>query len=93
MSKDILLDDNNDLKIINGDFDYGDSEIQEVGLILQSTQSEWKMTPTLGPNMYRFIKSKASKSEIESTVAIHLAIDNKDFKTLRTKINTVINRG
>ena len=51
------------------------------------------MTPTLGPNMYRFIKSKASKSEIESTVAIHLAIDNKDFKTLRTKINTVINRG
>ena len=93
MSKDILLDDNNDLKIINGDFDYGDSEIQEVGLILQSTQCEWKMTPTLGPNLYRFIKSKASKSEIESTVAIHLAIDNKDFKTLRTKINTVINRG
>ena len=93
MSKDILLDDNNDLKIINGDFDYGDSEIQEVGLIFQSTQGEWKMTPTLGPNMYRFIKSKASKSEIESTVAIHLAIDNKDFKTLRTKINTVINRG
>ena len=93
MSKDILLDDNNDLKILNGDFDYGDSEIQEVGLILQSTQGEWKMTPTLGPNMYRFIKSKASKSEIEATVAIHLAIDNKDFKTLRTKINTVINRG
>ena len=93
MGKDILLDDNNDLKILNGDFDYGDSEMQEVGLILQSTQCEWKMTPILGPNLYRFIKSKASKSEIESTVAIHLAIDNKDFKTLRTKINTVINRG
>ena len=93
MSKDILLDDNNDIKIINSDFDFGESEMQEVGLILQSTQGEWKMTPTLGPNLYRFIKSKASKSEIESTVAIHLAIDNKDFKTLRTKINTVINRG
>lgn len=93
MSKDILLDDNNDLKILNGDFDFGDSEMQEVGQILQSTQGEWKMTPILGPNLYRFIKSKASKSEIESTVAIHLAIDNKDFKTLRTKINTVINRG
>ncbi len=93
MSKDILLDDNNDLKILNGDFDFGDSEIQEVGLILQSTQGEWKMTPTLGPNMYIFIKSKASKSEIEATVAIHLAIDNKDFKLLKNKINTVINRG
>ena len=89
MSKDILLDDNNDLKIINGDFDFGDSEMQEVGLILQSTQCEWKMTPTLGPNLYRFIKSKASKSEIEATVAIHLAIDNKDFKLLKNKINTV----
>ena len=93
MSKDILLDDNNDLKILNGDFDFGDSEMQEVGQILQSTQGEWKMTPILGPNLYRFIKSKTSKSEIEATVAIHLAIDNKDFKTLRTKINTVINRG
>ena len=51
MSKDILLDDNNDLKILNGDFDFGDSEMQEVGLILQSTQGEWKMTPTLGPNI------------------------------------------
>ena len=93
MTKDILLDDNNDIKIINSDFDFGESEMQEVGLILQSTQCEWKMTPTLGPNIYRFIKSKASKSEIESTITIHLAIDNKDFKTLRTKINTVINRG
>ena len=44
MSKDILLDDNNDLKILNGDFDFGDSEMQEVGQILQSTQGEWKMT-------------------------------------------------
>ena len=51
------------------------------------------MTPTLGPNLYRFIKSKASKSEIEATVAIHLAIDNKDFKLLKNKLNTVINRG
>ena len=93
MSKDILLDDNNDIKIINGDFDYGDSEIHEVGQILQSTQGEWKMTPILGPNLYRFIKSKASKSEIEATVAIHLAIDNKDFKLLKNKINTVLNRG
>lgn len=93
MAKDILLDDNNDIKILNGDFDIGESEMQEVGLILQSTQGEWKMTPTLGPNLYRFIKAKANKSDIESTVAIHLGIDNKDFKTLKSKINTVVNHG
>lgn len=93
MDKDILLDDNNDIKIVNGDFDIGDSEMQEVGSILQSTQGEWKMTPTLGPNLYRFIKSKSSKSEIEATVSIHLAIDNKDFKLLKNKIKTIINNG
>ncbi len=90
---DILLNEDNSLKIINGDFDTGESELQEVALILQSTQGEWKSSPILGPNLYRFINGKTSKSEIEREVAIHLAIDNKDFKTLRTKIETIVNRG
>jgi hypothetical protein len=90
MSKDILLDENNDIKIFNGDFDIGESEMQEVALILQSTQGEWKMSPLLGPNLFRFLKSKESKVAIEKQIAIHLAIDNKDFKTLKTKIETQI---
>ena len=91
--KDILIDTENDIKIINGDFDVGESEMQEVGLILQSTQGEWKQSPILGPNLYQYIKSKASKTEIDSQVRIHLAIDNKDFKSLKNKIQTEINRG
>ena len=90
MAKDILLDENNDIKISNGDFDIWDSEMQEVGLILQSTQGEWKAEPILGPNLFRFIKSKSSRLEIEKTIRIHLAIDNKDFNALRTKIETQI---
>lgn len=91
--KDFLLDDNNDLKIINGDFDIGESEMQEVGLILQSTQGEWKEFPLLGPNLFRFIKAKTNKAEIEREVSLHLGMDNKDFKTLKTKIETIVNRG
>jgi hypothetical protein len=90
MSKDILLDENNEIKIFNGDFDTGESEMQEVALILQSTQGEWKMSPLLGPNLFRFLKSKESKVAIEKQIAIHLAIDNKDFKSLKTKIETQI---
>ena len=91
--KDILLDKENGIKILQGDFDVGESEIQEVGLILVSTQGEWKLSPILGPNLYRYIKSKASKTEIDSQVRIHLAIDNKDYKSLKNKIQTEINRG
>ena len=90
---DILLNDDNSLKITNGDFETGESELQEVALILQSVQGEWKSTPILGPNLYRFINGKTNKAEIEREVAIHLAIDNKDFKALKTKIETIVNRG
>lgn len=91
--KDILLTEDNDLKIINGDFDVGESEMQEVGLILQSTQGEWKESPLLGPNLFRFIKAKTNKAEIEREITLHLGMDNKDFKTLKTKIETIVNRG
>lgn len=90
---DILLDDNNDIKILNGDFDIGESEMQEVALILQSAQGEWKESPLLGPNLYKFINSKVTKTEFEREIALHLAIDNKDYKSLKTKIETFINRG
>ena len=91
--KDILLDKDNNIKILNGDFDVGESEMQEVGLILQSTQGEWKANPILGPNLYQYIKTKASKTEIDAQVRIHLASDNKDFKSLKNKIQTEINHG
>ena len=90
MATDILLDENNDLKILNGDFDTGESEMQEVALILQSTQGEWKNEPLLGPNLFKFLKSKESKVAIETEISIHLAIDNKNFKELKTKIETQI---
>ena len=78
--KDILLDENNDIKTLNGDFDTHESEMQEVALILQSVQGEWKQSPLLGPNLYQFIKGKTDK----------VALDEKDFENLKTKIETQI---
>lgn len=91
--KDILLDNQNDVKISNGDFDIGKSEMQEVSLILQSTQGEWKETPILGPNLYQYIKAKTDKIAIERQMRIHLALDNKDYDELKTKIETQMNHG
>lgn len=91
--KDILLDEHNDLKLLNGDFDSGESEMQEVTLILQSVQGEWKEHPIMGPNLYQYIKAKTDKIAIERQMRIHLALDNKDYDELKTKIDTQINNG
>ena len=56
MAKDILLDENDDLKILNGDFDIGESEMQEVGIILRLRQGELKSDPILGANLQHFMK-------------------------------------
>lgn len=45
--KDIILE-NDDLKIINGDFFAGDSQSQSVELLLKSMQGEWKEFPDAG---------------------------------------------
>ena len=88
--KDILLDENNDIKTLNGDFDTHESEMQEVALILQSVQGEWKQSPLLGPNLYQFIKGKTDKVAVEREMRRHLALDEKDFENLKTKIETQI---
>ena len=91
--RDLELNDNNELVIRNGDFSVAESEMQEVALILQSSQGEWKQTPILGPNLYRYLKGKTDKVGLEREMQIHLAIDNKDFKTLKTKIETKLKNG
>ncbi|WP_134345773.1 hypothetical protein [Flavobacterium psychrophilum] len=40
--RDILLDENNDLKIINGDFLIGESTNQNVELLFTTSPGEWK---------------------------------------------------
>lgn len=71
----------------------GESEMQEVALILQSVQGEWKEHPIMGPNLYQYIKAKTDKIAIERQMRIHLALDNKDYDELKTKIDTQINNG
>jgi hypothetical protein len=43
---DILLNNENDLNIINGDFDLGDSTYQNQKLLILASKGEFKETPT-----------------------------------------------
>lgn len=50
--KDLLLTEDYDLQIKNGDFLIGDSQEQSVELILISKQGEWKMNPATGCDIH-----------------------------------------
>lgn len=85
--KDILLNENNEPVIINGDFRTGESELQEVSIILQLRQGELKNDPVLGVNLQHFIKAKENRTSIERTIKIHLQRDGKNYDDVINQIN------
>ena len=84
--KGILLNGDNDLLIQNGSMTIGDSEMQEVAVILGLNQGELKFKPTLGPNLIQLVKANTSRFDIEQRVRVHLAIDRKDYNAVKNKI-------
>lgn len=87
MAKDILLDENNKPIILNGDFRTGESELQEVSLILQLRQGELKSDPILGVNLQHFIKSKENRIIVKSKIKLHLERDGKRYDDVIKYLN------
>lgn len=83
---DILLDENDDLLIVNGDFVIGESFDQEVGIILRMCPGELKEDPVLGPQLIRLINSNTSELEIKQLVKLHLARDGKDYEEIKERL-------
>jgi hypothetical protein len=88
--KGILLDDNNDLKVLNGQLVVGDSVMQEVGIIIQMQTGHLKSAPLLGPNLIQLKKTNLSRFDIDQRLRIHLAMDKKDYKALKRQIELYI---
>ncbi|MDY3352296.1 oxidase [Riemerella anatipestifer] len=73
--KDILLEDDGDLKIANGDFVVGESTQQEITHILTSFRGEWKEHPILGAEIPRLLKARAGITKMRSIVREQLEMD------------------
>lgn len=84
--KDILLDNNDDLLIVNGDFAIGESTDQEVGIILRMNPGELKEDPLLGAGLIRLIHSAAGEADIKRVAKLHLARDGKSYEELQQRI-------
>lgn len=91
MAKDILLDEDGDLLIVNGDFVIGDTLTQEVAILLQLNKGELKEDPVLGTDLLKKLHSNISKAELQQILKIQFARDNKDYNDLKEKIQLRIN--
>ena len=83
MAKDILLDENNDLIFQNGDFAIGESEKQEIKMILQAVKNDYKQTPELGVNLIEYLNNTQDVRHLRQTIKLNLRMDGKDNKRFK----------
>jgi len=63
---DIMLDDNLDLLIQNGDFVIGDAEEQIQQLILIASQGSFRESPLTGINIVTYLKSRMTPGLVDA---------------------------
>jgi hypothetical protein len=86
MDKDIQLNADNDLKIINGDFLIDQSDMQEVGIILQMNQGELKSDPLMGANITNRIRGVYDQLKLQRHIETQLEMDAKDYDSIKDKL-------
>ncbi|CAA0153108.1 hypothetical protein [Tenacibaculum maritimum] len=70
--KDLLLDENGDLAIVDGDFVIGESDQQNVEILLVSNKGEFKEFPLVGFGAINYIKSNVSEIEFKRDLKLQL---------------------
>ncbi|GEN71574.1 hypothetical protein [Chryseobacterium lathyri] len=86
---DILLNNDNDLSIVNGDFQIGESERQEIESILISFKGEFKNSPLLGAEIPRMLKARNTRQGITREINEQLKYDG--FHNINFKIEDAEN--
>lgn len=79
---DILLDENFEDKVVNGDFAIGDGTLDDCNIIVKLNTGSIKSDPILGPNLVKMINSHLSPTQIIQQIKLHLNRDNKQPKKL-----------
>ncbi len=90
--RDILLAENNDLKIENGDFVIGDSTDQNVELILRIAPGELKEHLETGVAIDRAISGNIDRF-LDRTIRVQLEADGYEIETLKINENGITIEG
>jgi len=86
MAKDILLNKDGDLAIVNGDFAFGENQMQRVAIILQLKQGDLKSDPLLGANLVSLMRSVQGKAKAIVKATLHLKRDGIDYNSVKAQI-------
>jgi hypothetical protein len=79
--RDLLLDENNDLKIINGDFIIGESTNQNVELLFRTSPGEWKEHIETGIAIQRSSNGNLDRF-LDRTIRVQMEADGYIIKKL-----------
>lgn len=82
---DYLLENNGRMQIKNGDFVIGDSDQQEIELLLISSPGDWKENPAVGVNLPQLVKSRSTETSIKKVINEQLIADG--FKKVTIKLD------
>ena len=82
MSKDIALDENGDLKIVDGDFVIEESDQQHIMDIFSSFKGEFKEHPLVGFGATKYQKGVKKESEFKRELKIQLENDGYKNPTI-----------
>ena len=75
---DIILDDEMDLLIENGDFVIADGEEQHQQIVIIASQGSFRASPLTGVNIAKYIKTGFTQAQIDQLtqkIRIHLQYD------------------
>ncbi len=72
---DILVDENNRLRIENGDFVVGPSDVQHVDHIITDSPGDFKQFPQLGFGVIRYLKSNVTPTRFKRNLRVQLMLD------------------
>lgn len=77
-NKDILLNDEGEILIENGDLKMGDSTGQEIAAMFTLNKGENKQYPYLGPQLIRKMNGKFTDVQIKQELKLNYAADGKN---------------
>ena len=75
MVQDILLNDSDDLSIVDGDFNVGESNEQHAILIVNTAPGSWKQFPVVGVGIGAFIGSSGQTATIKRRINVQMEKD------------------
>ncbi len=90
MPQDILLDENLDAKIVNGDFEIGESTYQHQRLLLFASKGEFKANPKVGVDAKKYLESEKPDDFARETRQEFIA-DGMSVEEIKIKENLEVN--